>query len=65
MTAFGCCDCAQSLAGALGGAATATWSNHIAGSAPAPIVDCMLCAMPSVEPELADITAFGGLLPKN
>jgi hypothetical protein len=58
MNTTGACDCVQSLAGALGGVATG--QGLVDGSTPAPIVDCPWCGMPSVEPELADVTAFSG-----
>jgi hypothetical protein len=63
MSAFESCDCAQSLAGALGGAAT--YRGQISGSALEPIVACLWCAVPSVEPELADVPVFGGLAALN
>jgi hypothetical protein len=50
------CDCAESLAGALGGS---TCDQAQLGMTPAaPIVSCPWCGKRSVEPELADVAAF-------
>ena len=46
------CDCAESLAGALGG------SMQLSMTPSAPIVSCPWCGKRSVEPELADVAAF-------
>jgi hypothetical protein len=49
------CDCAQALAGALGGST----SDEALNATPAsPIASCPWCGKTRVEPELADVTAF-------
>jgi hypothetical protein len=59
MSVISTCDCAASLAGALGGSML---GDGLAGPPPAsPIADCPWCGVPSVEPELADVTSFAGL----
>jgi len=49
------CDCAESLAGALGGS---TSDEALNATPAAPIASCPWCGKTSVEPELADVTAF-------
>lgn len=50
------CDCAESLAGALGGSTCD--EAQISMTPSAPIVSCPWCGKRSVEPELADVAAF-------
>jgi hypothetical protein len=50
------CDCAESLAGALGGSTCD--ETQVSVTPAAPIVSCPWCGKRSVEPELADVTTF-------
>jgi hypothetical protein len=50
------CDCAESLAGALGGSTCD--EAQVSVTPAAPIVSCPWCGKRSVEPELADVSTF-------
>jgi hypothetical protein len=50
------CDCAESLAGALGGSTCD--ETQVSVTPAAPIVSCPWCGKRSVEPELADVSTF-------